>query len=196
GLSQLGNGGAYSFGPVEVDLRSKAGATLPALVGGTGVDQEQSIGFVLDLTKMRELEQRLQRSEKFRSLALMAAGIAHDFNNLLTAIIGHATLAEGDLQGMSRAKAEISHSLAAAHRAADLVAQLLAYTGRIWYTAEAVSISVVVDQTRAAIAQLAPWPLQVKYELVAELPPVRAGVAELQQVIRNLVQNSAEAMAG
>ena len=39
------------------------------------------------------IEARLQKAQRFESLAVLAGGIAHDFNNLLVGILGNAGLA-------------------------------------------------------------------------------------------------------
>ena len=51
------------------------------------------IGFALDVTDHRVLEEHLQRAQQVDSMGALAGGIAHDFNNVLTAISGFAHLA-------------------------------------------------------------------------------------------------------
>ena len=186
-----------SFPPFEGEWTTKAGNRIPVLAGGAllqpGVNRS-CISVALDLTRKRELEFRLSRAEKYRSLALMAGGIAHDFNNLLTAIIGYAVLAEREVPKESPAGASIGSCLAAANRAAELVSQLLAYTGQAWYDAKPVNLSAVIEDMEPEIRDITPVAIEIRYDLAGDLPPIRAGVPELQQVIRNLVANAGEAI--
>ena len=47
---------------------------------------------LLDVSAMRDLQDRLARSEKLRALGELASGVAHDFNNVLGIITGRAQL--------------------------------------------------------------------------------------------------------
>jgi nitrogen-specific signal transduction histidine kinase/CheY-like chemotaxis protein len=47
---------------------------------------------LIDTTETAELRERLNETEKLRSLGELAGGVAHDFNNLLSAILGRAQL--------------------------------------------------------------------------------------------------------
>ena len=61
------------------------------------------IGFALDVTDHRVLEERLERAQQVDSMGALAGGIAHDFNNVLTASPGFATSPLGEVEQGSAA---------------------------------------------------------------------------------------------
>jgi signal transduction histidine kinase len=77
----------------------------------------------------KELEQRVEHSQRLESLGVLAGGIAHDFNNLLVGVLGNADIL------LERVKDPVERQVAlairaAGERAAALTAQMLAYAGR------------------------------------------------------------------
>ena len=76
----------------------------------------------------KALERKLQESQRLESLGVLAGGVAHDFNNLLTGIIGYASLARQEANATGRDF--LDRVLQSAQRAAELCAQMLAYSGR------------------------------------------------------------------
>ena len=62
------------------------------------------------------------------AIGTLAGGIAHDFNNILSVILGYAELANLDIEEGSKAKYNLQHSMKAAHRAKDLVQQILSFS--------------------------------------------------------------------
>jgi signal transduction histidine kinase len=148
------------------------------------------------LARRRELEQRVERGEKYHSLALMAGGIAHDFNNLLTVIIGHANVLATDLPKFSDIGRSAADILAAANRAAELTSKLVAFTGHIWCDARPVNLSAEVFAMQPAMREMVPPATELRFDLCPDLPVVHAGIPELQQVVHNLLENAAEALDG
>ncbi len=146
-----------------------------------------------NLIRRRELEQRV---EKYESLAMMAGGIAHDFNNLLTVIVGNANLLALDTPLDPQVSSRVAELLAAANRAAELTSRLLAFTGRIWCNAQPVDLSATVASAERTLRDLVPSNIELRCELGPDLPIIKADVSEIQQVLRNLVENAVEAFDG
>ena len=94
----------------------------------------------------RVLESRMQQAQKLESLGVMAGGIAHDFNNLLVGILGNAGLALMDLPAASPLRDSLTAIEVAARRAAELVAQMLAYSGRGPFRLTALNLPRLVQE--------------------------------------------------
>jgi len=140
------------------------------------------------------LEQRVLQAERLESLGTLAAGIAHDFNNLLAAICGNLELASLHLPPSSPARAFNASALAASHRAAELVDQLLAHAGRGTPNLEPVAIGQLVNEMLGLLGTSLPKKVRMTTRVPADLPRVRANPTQLRQVLLNLVVNAAEAM--
>ena len=162
-----------------------------------------STGTVLDITQLRaaeleqkELEKKMRQSQKLESLGVLAGGIAHDFNNLLTSIIGNADIALADMPAYSPEADTVRQIKETAKRAASLTRQMLAYSGRGRYIVESVDISRLVSEISGLIAISISKKANMHYDLAPNLPHVNADMAQLQQVIMNLIINASEALAG
>jgi PAS domain S-box-containing protein len=93
---------------------------------------EKVIGVGLDVTRQRELEERLRQSQKMEAVGQLTGGLAHDFNNLLTAISGalemmQMRLKQGRIDDLQR---YIGAAQTASGRAAALTHRLLAFSRR------------------------------------------------------------------
>ncbi|MBZ5620939.1 MAG: PAS domain-containing protein [Acidobacteriia bacterium] len=141
----------------------------------------------------RDLGQRLQRAQRMKSLGVMAAGIAHDFNNLLTIILGQASLAMESLDKPDVTRRHVAASMEAAQHAADLVRQVLAYTGRSYLTLRPIDLGEVIEEIRPSLLGLAGAKVEIRFHVGSPLPQVLAAPDEVGQVLKNLVQNALEA---
>ena len=100
---------------------------------GTGVlaAMGQEYGLLLrDDTEVRRTQEEMRQAQKLESIGVLAGGIAHDFNNLLTGIIGGLSFAKTSLTPDHPAYPSVEIAAQSGERAAELVAQLLAYSGR------------------------------------------------------------------
>ena len=85
--------------------------------------------YLRDVTERKSLEDQLRRRRRWRRSGQLAGGIAHDFNNLLTAILGQHRAAAARAPAIADPRRDDVQEISrAAHRAAALARQLLAFS--------------------------------------------------------------------
>jgi PAS domain S-box-containing protein len=147
-----------------------------------------------DVTERRRVEEKLRHTDRVESLGLLAGGIAHDFNNLLTSILGNAALALKKLDKTSPAWSHIEHIEAASHSSADLCRQMLAYSGKGRFVVQPINLSNLIENMGKLVEVSVPRNVGMRYVLADPLPSIDADVAQMQQVILNLLTNASEAI--
>ena len=141
-----------------------------------------------------QLERQVQQAQKLESLGVLAGGIAHDFNNLLTAILGHVSLARDALPDVAAAGEDMRAAEQATRQAAELARQMLAYTGKARAEVRLVCIGKIVDDMIPMLKVAISKKAVLQFDLAPGLPPIRADVTQLHQVIMNLVINASESL--
>ncbi|MEM7254031.1 MAG: response regulator, partial [Pseudomonadota bacterium] len=142
----------------------------------------------------RRLMARLEDSQRFESLALLAGGVAHDFNNLLVSILGNADLAIREMAPNASGRDYLERIVHGAQRAADLSRQMLAYSGKGRIVVRPHDLTnLVKDTTEITKSSIAPE-ATLRFRLAKGLPPVEADATQLRQVILNLIINASEAL--
>ena len=82
----------------------------------------------------------------------------------------------------------------AAHRAAALTNQMLAYAGQESLSMEVVDLSKLVREMSQLLESGVSQKAEVVYELRDDVLPVEADAAQLSQVVMNLITNASESM--
>jgi signal transduction histidine kinase/ActR/RegA family two-component response regulator len=141
-----------------------------------------------------QLEEQLRHAQKMEAIGRLSGGIAHDFNNLLTAIRGYSELLMKELQGSPLLRADVEEIFNAADRAATLTGQLLAFSRRQILSPEIVVLNQRVTDMSRMLNRLIGEHIAIDLELAADLWPVRADAAQLEQVLVNLALNARDAM--
>ncbi|RMH51289.1 MAG: PAS domain S-box protein, partial [Zetaproteobacteria bacterium] len=160
-------------------------------------DAGRLVGFVSvqrDITDEKKQREQLEHTQRLESLGVLAGGIAHDFNNLLTAIMGNAALARMRLDTTHPAVKMLDHVEQASERAAALCKQMLAYSGKGKFVVEAVDLSALVEEMTSLLQVSISKSVVLRLDLSRQLPPIEADVAQMQQVVMNLVINASEAI--
>ncbi len=141
----------------------------------------------------RQLEAQVQHGQKLESLGILAGGIAHDFNNLLVGILGHAGMALQEMPADSPLLSRIQEIQTAAQRAAELVNQLLAYSGKGQFVVRPCDLSEIAGEM-TTLLRTALGGVEMDLRLRRDVPPVEGDPAQVRQVIMNLITNAADAI--
>jgi len=153
------------------------------------------IGCSVDVHDRRQNEEKLVQSAKLESLGILAGGIAHDFNNILVGILGNASLLEEYLVPGTEGRELLEQVIDSSERAAQLVHQMLAYSGRGQFVVELLDLSSHARQIVGLVRASIPKNISIELCLQAGLQTILADAAQLQQLTMNLVINAAEAMS-
>ncbi len=141
----------------------------------------------------RKLEAQVQHGQKLESLGVLAGGIAHDFNNLLVGILGHAGMALMEMPADSPLLSRIEEIQTAAQRAAELVNQMLAYSGKGRFVVRPCDLSEIAGEM-TTLLRTALGGVEMELRLRRDVPPVEGDPAQMRQVIMNLITNAADAI--
>jgi len=152
------------------------------------------IGIIQDITSRKELEHQLAQSQRLETVGRLSGGVAHDFNNLLTAIIGAISLAKS--QSSPAAQADLQTALDAAERATGLTQRLLAFSRQRASDVRLLELNEVVENSYKMLVRVLREDIRLRVTLTPQKLAVRADLAQLEQVLVNLVINAAEAMPG
>jgi PAS domain S-box-containing protein len=150
----------------------------------------------VDITEQRALQEHYLQSQKLESVGRLAGGVAHDFNNLLTVINGYSDMASQALPAEDPIRSQIQAIRSAGARAADLTAQLLAFSRKQVTEPRVLDLNAVVADSERMLRRL----LGENIELVTNLTPTEgrlvADAGQLHQVLMNLAVNARDAMPG
>ncbi len=147
-----------------------------------------------DITLDRRAEEQLAHRQKMESVGTLAGGIAHDFNNILTAVFGYTDALLNDFADNPDATEKLGQIQHSAHRAAELTANLLAFSRKNPHLPQPVDLSHLADSTANMLMFTLPPGIRLEIGAMDPLPMVQADPGQIQQVLTQIIINAREAI--
>jgi PAS domain S-box-containing protein len=184
---------------MELRFRQKNGNYIWVLGGAKALGGDQGrprrlVGSGIDITARKALEQQFAQSQKMESVGRLAGGVAHDFNNLLGVVIGYTEILQERLPEDSDLRAFAEDVLRAAHRAADLTRQLLAFGRKQVLQPQVLALNPVIQDFEKMLRRVISENIRIRTVLGASEGWVCADAGQIEQVIMNLAVNARDAM--
>ncbi len=194
-------------GQIELRLRHKEGHYLDVEAVMTNLLEDPNIkGIVINSRNLverkeaeaalYEKEEQLRQSQKMEAVGQLAGGVAHDFNNLLAVIIGYSDLllTRKSAALNEEAQLKIEQINKAAHRAAALTRQLLAFSRKQVLQPKLLDMNTVVGDMDKMLKRLIGEDIEMRTNFDPGLAVVKADPGQIEQVLLNLVVNARDAM--
>ncbi len=144
----------------------------------------------------QELTGQLQQAQKMESIGVLAGGIAHDFNNMLVGVMGNAELAMLESSAQGEMREYLDKIFISARRGADLVKQMLAYSGQGRLTMGHQNFNDLICEVSELLSTVIGKKIKLNQTLMDGLPDVYGDRNQLTQLVMNLMTNASESMEG
>jgi two-component system, cell cycle sensor histidine kinase and response regulator CckA len=148
----------------------------------------------IDVSERRRLEAQLHQAQKMDAIGTLAGGVAHDFNNLLLVIGAYAELMLDSLEAGHPLRRNVKEILGAAHRAADLTRQLLAFSRKQMQALQILDLNSVLQEISKMLPRLIGEDIQLQISPEEGLHKVKADPGQIEQIVMNLAANARDAM--
>ena len=156
-----------------------------------------SLVLIQDVTRLCQLEERVQRKDRLAAMGEMIGRIAHEIRNPLGSVELFASMLRRDLSEQPASKMYAEQISQAVHAMDRLLENLLVYTkparsSHAWCAAE----PLILDALSLAAHAIAKTPVDVRIDLDPGIPAIWCHEGQMKQVMLNLIINAAQAMPG
>ncbi len=159
---------------------------------------EKKIGHIIifqDLTEIKQMEEKLEKSRKLALIGEMAAGLAHEMRNPLAAISGSIELLMKGLEFKGTNRRLMGIILRGTDQLENLVRDFLSLARPVPVLRELVDINEVVEEVLEHIKVSKSWTDKIKViKVFSDEVRAYANKEQVRQIINNLVLNAVQAM--
>ncbi|MCP9440539.1 MAG: ATP-binding protein [Nitrospira sp.] len=209
---------ARLLGSTDVELRGRPAAVVLESMGLVLDDRPQRVGqamvtvaesplkiqsgdragkliLIQDVSRLYQLEEQVQRTDRLAAMGEMIGRIAHEIRNPLGSVELFASLLRNDLSDRPAARQYAEQISQAVHAMDRLLANLLAYMKptrpvRAWHAAE----PLILDALSLAAHAIAHVRADVRLDLDPAIPAIWCHEERMKQALLNLIVNAAQAM--
>lgn len=153
---------------------------------------------IRDISRIKQLEEKLKQSEKMELIGTLAGGVAHDLNNILSGLVSYPELLLMQLDKDSPLVEPISFIHDTGIKAAEIVQDLLTLTRRGILQTSVLSLNQLIHDYYNSSAHHRlerNFPkIYFKISLEPYLLNMNGAQSHISKVLMNLVMNAAEAV--
>lgn len=145
--------------------------------------------------RTRELEtslDELARTERLRSLGMLAGGIAHDLRNVLTVFTGNLSLLQQEADRSPVLERYLESTERALSRASTLARQLQSFASGGAPITAAVELEELARECAKFV--FAGSGVDVRFEIADDLRHAEADASQVEQVLENLMHNARQCL--
>ncbi|MGE9009067.1 CHASE3 domain-containing protein [Leptospira interrogans] len=188
------------FDATEIVVRPKSGsAPVHLVISGRPLrDASRAIsGAALlyhDITATREIERKLQQSQKLDAIGKLTGGVAHDFNNMLTVITGTTERLVAALEDQPALRKTAELIDVAAERCIELIQHLLAFARRQPLQPRNIDVNGTVLDIAKLLRPTLGEHIEIDSILEPEVAAAHIDPSQLANSLLNMAINARDAM--
>ncbi|WP_022664353.1 PAS domain S-box protein [Desulfospira joergensenii] len=152
------------------------------------------IGINYDITEKKEMEARVQQSQKMEAIGNLAGGIAHDFNNILFPIIGMSEMLLEDFAPETMEHENAREIFKAGKRGSDLVKQILAFSRQSEHKMIPVRVQQILREVLKLTRATIPSDIEIHQDIQSDCGLIMADPTQIHQVAMNIITNAFHAV--
>jgi len=152
--------------------------------------------YLRDITEQKQVERRIQQTEKLVALGQLAAGVAHEINNPLGVILCYADILKEEVgEGAGQLRDDVAVIEKHARSCQRIVTDLLNFARGQKMERRPASINRVIEDVVSMVQQqFAKKRIDFFLELAPDLPELLIDSDRMRQVFLNLVMNASHAI--
>jgi two-component system sensor histidine kinase HydH len=187
---------------MELEIKPPSGGRIPLSLSAAPLKDEtgREMGLVLllrDLREIRDLQEKVRRSERLASLGRLAAGVAHEIRNPLSSIRGFAQYFMRRLKGQEEEQGYASIMVKEVDRLNRVISELLDFARPKEPHREPHTLEEILDYSLKLLeSELASQGVTVEKAYEPNLPMARVDRDQFSQAFLNLFLNSLESIEG
>jgi len=183
----------------EINYKQKFGKTIPIALSATPIKSAEGVceGAVIvlrDLSEIKQLEEKVRRSEKLAAIGELAAGVAHEIRNPLSSIRGFAQFLRHALKDKPQHQQYAETMVVEVDRINNVVTDLLTFARPMEADLKPTDVAELIEHAvRLVEADAKSHALEIRV-IIAELPEVKLDANQMTQALLNLLLNSLQAV--
>jgi two-component system sensor histidine kinase HydH len=183
----------------EIQHGKKSGQIIPLALSATPIQDEHgscegAVIVLRDLSDIKQLEEKVRRSEKLAAIGELAAGVAHEIRNPLSSIRGFAQFLRHALKDKPRHQQYAETMVVEVDRINNVVTDLLTFARPMEADLKPADVDELIKHAvRLVEADAKSHALEI-HVVIAELPEVKLDANQMTQALLNLLLNSLQAV--